>query len=125
MRDRDTHVPEAEERYRTLLDVIKAVAAPLDRADFFSNVASALRSAVPLDRMGIGVADAERDEFVLYSFGAEQEPANWRSGSVARTSRAISDSSRTFRSRAASWSGTTWSPAASCHWKWATSASGS
>ncbi|MHC4137512.1 MAG: sigma-54-dependent Fis family transcriptional regulator [Planctomycetota bacterium] len=80
MRDRGSHVPEAEARYRILLDVIKAVTAPLDRTSFFSNVASALRGAVPLDRMGIGVADAERDEFVLYAHGAEKEPANWTPG---------------------------------------------
>ncbi|MHC4550642.1 MAG: sigma 54-interacting transcriptional regulator [Planctomycetota bacterium] len=80
MGDRGSHVPEAEERYRILLDVIKAVTAPLDRKNFFSNVASALRGAVPFDRMGIGVADAERDDFVLYAYGAEDEPANWMPG---------------------------------------------
>jgi formate hydrogenlyase transcriptional activator len=78
--DRGSHLPEAEDRYRILLDVIKAVTAPLDRRSFFSNVASALRGAVPFDRMGIGVADPERDEFVLYAYEAENEPANWMPG---------------------------------------------
>ncbi|MHC4222353.1 MAG: sigma-54-dependent Fis family transcriptional regulator [Planctomycetota bacterium] len=77
MGDRGSQVPEAEERYRILLDVIKAVTAPSDRKNFFSNVARALRGAVPFDRMGIGVADTKRDEFVLHAYGAESGPTNW------------------------------------------------
>ncbi len=80
MGDRGSRLPEAEERYRILLDVIKAVTAPLDRKSLLSNVANALRGAVPLDRMGIGVADPERDEFALYAYEAENEPANWMPG---------------------------------------------
>ncbi|MCK6459666.1 MAG: sigma 54-interacting transcriptional regulator [Planctomycetes bacterium] len=80
MADRGSHLPEAEERYRILLDIIKALTAPFDRKNLFSSVASALRGSVPFDRMGIGVAEPERDEFVLYAYEAQNEPVNWMPG---------------------------------------------
>ena len=71
---------EAKDRYGTLLSVVNAVTAPLDRESFFSNVTTALHGAVPFDRMGIGVKSFDRDDLDLYAFDAESEPAAWVRG---------------------------------------------
>ena len=71
---------EAEERYRTLLEINNAIISNLTQEALFHAVAQALRRVIPFDRTAILLHDPQKDVLRLFTLESSHPSPHFRVG---------------------------------------------